>query len=103
MRKGLLGTAALLAASHLRAAEPPQMPPPAPFTLPADAMPLPPVGEQPAPAQPSPTPATQPQAPTQPQAQPQTQTQAAATGQAQNGFRDEHCGPPERLWLAGGP
>jgi hypothetical protein len=55
-----------------------------------------------APAQPSPAPATQPQGPAQPQAQAQTQTQAA-TGQPQNGFRDEHCGPPERLWLAGGP
>ena len=51
MRKGLLGTAALLAASRLSAAGPPQVPPaapPAPFAVPAEtATALPPAVEQP--------------------------------------------------------
>ncbi len=119
MRKRLLGTAALLTASHLSAAEPPQLPqaaPPAPLTLPADsALALPPVSAvQPLPpntTQPptgagqAPTPGQTPPAQGSTSAQPPAgnSAQAGQSAQAANTFRDCHTGPPEWMWAGISP
>jgi hypothetical protein len=112
MRKGILGTAALLAAARVAAAQPPQLPPalpPAPLAIaaePAAPAQAPAAGQQPGPEVLPPPATTQPAAPA-PTAiapcttAPTTAGPAGAPGQPR--FHDDHCGPPEQAWLSGGP